>query len=58
MFGEDFAELVAELLPEGWEYQDEYGMDGLLTCPCGYQIEQDGRCPNGCVSPLIRLGLV
>lgn len=46
------------MLPDGWEYQSGFGLSGLLTCPCGIDIEQDGRCPNGCVSPLRELGLV
>jgi len=39
---------------EGWE------TDGLgqLVCPCGHTIEEDGKCPNGCKSPLIELGMI
>lgn len=55
---DEFEDLLAELLPAGWEYESGYGMDGLLTCPHGHQIEQDGRCPEGCVSPLRSLGLI
>lgn len=46
-----------DFLPEGWE-TDGMGMDSLLICPCGITIEQDGRCPNGHVSPLITMGLI
>lgn len=41
----------------GWE-TDGYGLDALLICPCGHTIEQDGRCPDGCVSPLRAAGLI
>lgn len=51
-------DMIEELLPEGWEYERGYGMDGLLICPHGYEIEQDGRCPKGCISPLRLLGLI
>lgn len=46
---------VLELLgiSEDWDADD-----ATLTCPCGYQIEPDGRCPEGCVSPLRTLGLI
>ena len=36
-------------LPEGWD-SDVFG-DGLI-CPCGYTIELDGQCPDGCTTPL------
>jgi hypothetical protein len=36
-------------LPEGWE---SGSMGDTLVCPCGYDIELDGRCPDGCTSPL------
>ena len=32
--------------------------DDTLTCPCGHEIETDGTCPNGCVSPLRAFGLI
>ena len=37
-----------------WEVYDEV----TLGCPCGDTIEWDGRCPQGCVSPLRTLGLI
>lgn len=45
---------------KGWEVEAEgtYGLDALLVCPCGITIEQDGTCPNGCVSPLRSAGLI
>ncbi len=27
--------------------------DAVLECPCGYEIEWDGRCPEGCASPML-----
>lgn len=38
----------------GWEVQDS----STLICPHGYTIEWDGKCSEGCVSPLKRLGLI
>ena len=49
-----FSEMLEELLPEGWEFVDE----SVLICPHGYRIEYDGQCPDGCVSPLISMGLI
>jgi len=43
------------LLPEGWESAD-YG--SLLRCPHGHVIELDGKCPEGCTSPLREEGLI
>lgn len=52
-----FDDIIEELLPEDWS-TDGYGIDSCLVCPCGITIEQDGRCPNGHISPLRGLGLV
>jgi hypothetical protein len=38
---------------DGWE-----GDMDVLVCPCGYTIELDGRCPDGCVSPLRAAGMI
>lgn len=46
-------EYLAEILPDDWEVDD-----GLLVCPHGNTIEMDGRCPEGCVSPLMGMGLI
>ena len=52
-------EIIAMLEDAGWDTDaGTYGLDFNLTCPCGYTIEQDGTCPDGCVSPLITWGLV
>lgn len=52
----DSIDIIEELLPEGWEVHDpEMGLDCLLECPHGNVIEQDGKCPEGCVSPLLGL---
>lgn len=38
---------------------DDWESDGdVLVCPCGWTIEMDGRCPDGCVSPLREMGLI
>lgn len=29
-----------------------------LICPHGWTIEHDGRCPDGCISPLRQLGMI
>jgi len=55
---EDILDLIADLLPAGWELEDGYGLDFNLICPHGDMIEQDGACPAGCVSPLRALGLI
>ena len=54
---DEFEDILEELLPSGWS-TDGYGIDSLLICPHGHTIEQDGRCPEGCVSPLISMGLI
>lgn len=38
----------------------EWGTDGLgtLICPCGNRVEDDGKCPNGHISPLREMGLI
>lgn len=53
-------EILEEIIAEfpGWE-TDGMGLDSLLICADhGYTIEQDGVCPEGCVSPLRQLGLI
>jgi hypothetical protein len=50
-------DFIEEILPEGWE-TDGFGLDSCLICPHGHMIEQDGRCPEGCVSPLLTMGLI
>jgi hypothetical protein len=50
-------EILMDILPEGWE-TDGFGFDSCLICPCGDTIEQDGICPQGCVSPLREMGLI
>lgn len=46
-------EMLAAILPRGWE-AGFYG--DTVECPCGFEIELDGTCPEGCESPV--LGLV
>lgn len=45
-------ELLADLLPGGWELDDE-----LLVGPHDRVIDLDGACTEGCISPLRRNGL-
>jgi len=42
-------ELVHRDEYEEWDILLESGM---FMCPCGTVIEDDGKCPNGHVSPL------
>lgn len=47
-------DMIAIMLAgRGWEIDDD-----LLVCPHGHVIELDGECPRGCVSLLIKLGLI
>ena len=52
----DFTEddMLSAFLPRDWMTD---GMEGLI-CPCGHDVEQDGMCPDGCVSPLLTMGLI
>ena len=45
--------MINSILPDGWS-----GNDVTLTCPHGHLIEHDGRCPDGCESPLMGMGLI
>ena len=45
---------VIDGLDEEWEVL----ADGTLVCPCGHRVEDDGECPNGHTSPLIRAGMI
>ena len=38
---------------DGWTYAGD-----VLTCPHGHHIEDDGRCPSGCVSPFVAAGIM
>lgn len=50
---EKFLEKTGKL-DEGWSVSP----GGVLVCPCGYRIEDDGGCPNGHVSPLKGFGII
>ena len=55
----DVSEIIDSILPKGWTHNaDTFGEDFTLVCPCGIEIEQDGTCPNGHVSPLREQGLI
>jgi hypothetical protein len=58
MASDDAEYVIRDLLPEGWELEEGFGLDGNLICPHGHTIEQDGECPDGCVSPLRELGVI
>lgn len=47
-------DMLEDLLPEGWYVESE----SVLICPHGHPIELDGKCPEGCVSPLRKLGII
>jgi hypothetical protein len=32
--------------------------DGVLVCPCGQRVEDDGKCSSGHVSPMVKKGLI
>lgn len=49
--------VVESFLPEGWILEGD-DLDGLLVCPHGHTIEMDGRCHEGCISPLRTAGLI
>jgi hypothetical protein len=36
----------------------QVGADGVIVCPCGHRIEDDGECPNGHTSPMRSAGLI
>lgn len=47
-------EAIMEKFPD-WEADDD---GAVFTCPCGDRIEPDGVCPQGCVSPLMQIGIM
>jgi hypothetical protein len=52
---DDFIDLLADDPAfTDWEIVD----DAVIVCPHGHSIEWDGRCPDGCVSPFMTLGLI
>jgi hypothetical protein len=54
---ETLIELIEVILPPGWAiYGHEMTPDVVPQRPNGHIIEHDGRCLEGCVSPL-NLGL-
>jgi hypothetical protein len=54
-----FIEMLEDTLPGSWTiYDPQMGSSCLLLCPHGFTVEQDGRCPEGCVSPLVDLGII
>jgi len=41
---------MKERFLEGTDWTTD-GM-GVLICPCGHRVEDDGRCPDGHESPI------
>ena len=45
-------------------FLDEYAPDwevspvGVLVCPHGHLVEDDGQCQEGCVSPMREMGII
>lgn len=54
----DMAEELERELPEGWNVRRMEDPFAGLVCPHGHSIELDGKCPDGCESPLLDHGLV
>lgn len=52
------AKLQQELEEIGWSLRDPNDPFGPLVCPHGHAVEPDGKCPEGCVSPLRETGLI
>ena len=50
---EAYAEILDAIGATDWDY---YG--DMLHCPCGYAVEDDGICPEGCRSPFLTAGLI
>lgn len=49
----DVEAILRVILPDGWSHDaEEFRLAFSLFCPHGHEIEQDGECPDGCVSPL------
>lgn len=51
---EQFLDLNEEYREKGWESNRM----GDFRCPCGHNVEKDGRCPNGHESPLLQTGMI
>lgn len=47
-------QVIEDRVDEDWLVE----RDGMLVCPCGHRVEDDGECPEGHVSPLRRMGLI
>ncbi len=59
MTNAEVVEMLDAQLPMGWDHDAAlYGMSFTLWCPDGFNIEQDGTCPDGHESPLMGLGLI
>lgn len=45
-----------ERLVQGTEWT--VAPDNVLVCPCNHRVEDDGKCPEGHVSPMKTAGLI
>jgi len=52
---ESWEELLEQFGYDDWEVDDD---GSIFTCPHGHRIEPDGRCPEGCESPLLSIGMI
>jgi hypothetical protein len=52
MYAEALQSLVAGTEWEVGAFGDSF------VCPCGDEIELDGECPEGCVSPMVSMGFI
>lgn len=53
-----YEEMARKILRENG-YDDWFVVnEAVLTCPHGHDIEYDGTCPEGCVSPIREMGLI
>jgi hypothetical protein len=53
--------MAGQFLDLNPEYRDDGWMEnrmGDFTCPCGHNVEQDGKCPNGHKSPMLQAGMI
>lgn len=47
---------MKEQLIEGTDWTTD-GL-GTFICPCGNRVEDDGQCPNGHKSPMLKAGII
>jgi len=55
--GSSMVQLKREVI-EGRDDDWTVSATGMLVCPCGELVEDDGACPDGHESPLKGMGLI